>query len=87
MYTKKEMKENKNYRIIGRGRTWKKSSGGYEEFHLLPTYFMLVYYVAYSSTLKIEATYFSETYVNFQRTIRCYIPDDRTFQYVFSWFL
>jgi hypothetical protein len=39
--------------------------------------FMLVSFLAYSSTLKIEATCFSETSVDFQRTTR-HIPDDRT---------
>jgi hypothetical protein len=33
---------------------------------------------AYSSTLKIEATYSSDTLVDFQRTARDYIPEDRT---------
>jgi hypothetical protein len=33
---------------------------------------------AYSLTLKMEATCFSETSVDFQRTIRHYIPEDRT---------
>jgi hypothetical protein len=32
--------------------------------------------VAYSSTLKMEVTCFSETSVHFQRNIRRYIPDD-----------
>jgi hypothetical protein len=34
--------------------------------------------LADSSTLKIEATCFSETSVDFQRTTRHYIPEDRT---------
>jgi hypothetical protein len=34
---------------------------------LLAIYFMLVYFLAYSSTLKKEATYYSETSVDFQR--------------------
>jgi hypothetical protein len=33
---------------------------------------------AYSSTLKMEATCFSETSVDFQRTTRRYITEDRT---------
>jgi hypothetical protein len=36
--------------------------------------------LAYSSTLKMEATCFSETSVDFQQTTRHYIPEDRTFQ-------
>jgi hypothetical protein len=32
----------------------------------------------YFSTLKMEATCFSEMSVDFQRTTRCYIPEDRT---------
>jgi hypothetical protein len=28
------------------------------------------------SSVKIEATYSSEAWVNFQRTTRCYIPED-----------
>jgi hypothetical protein len=40
--------------------------------------FMLVSYLAYSLTLKNEVTCFSETPVGFQRTIRRYIPEDRT---------
>jgi hypothetical protein len=34
--------------------------------------------LAYSSTLKIQATCYSETSVDFQRTTRRYIPNDRT---------
>jgi hypothetical protein len=44
---------------------------------LLVTCFMLVSFLAYSSTLKIEAACFSETSVDFQRTTRRYIPEDR----------
>jgi hypothetical protein len=36
--------------------------------------------LAYSSTLKMEATFSSETSVDFQPTTRRYIPEDRTFQ-------
>jgi hypothetical protein len=39
--------------------------------------FMLAFLLVYSSTLKMEATYSSETTVGFQRTIRRYIPEDR----------
>jgi hypothetical protein len=38
----------------------------------------LVLYLAYSSTLKMEATYSSETLVGFQQTTRRYIPEDIT---------
>jgi hypothetical protein len=40
----------------------------------------LVSWSAYSSTLKIEATCFSETSVDFQRTTRRHIPEDGTLQ-------
>jgi hypothetical protein len=43
----------------------------------LPPAFMLVSCVAYSSALKMEATCSSETSVNFHRTARSYIPEDR----------
>jgi hypothetical protein len=36
--------------------------------------------LAYSSTLEMKATCSSETSVNFQRTTRRYIPEDRPFQ-------
>jgi hypothetical protein len=39
---------------------------------------MLVTYLSYSSTLKMEGTYSSETSVEFQRTTWHYIPEDRT---------
>jgi hypothetical protein len=35
-------------------------------------WFMLVYFLDYSSTMKMEATRSSETLVNFQRTIGRY---------------
>jgi hypothetical protein len=38
--------------------------------------------LAYSSTLKMKATWSSETSVDFQRTTRRYIPEDRTLQEV-----
>jgi hypothetical protein len=43
----------------------------------LATCFMLVSYLAYSSTLKMEATCSSETSVDFQRITRRYIPEER----------
>jgi hypothetical protein len=39
---------------------------------------LLVYFLVYSSTLKIEAIYFFETSIDFQRTIWHYIPDNRS---------
>jgi hypothetical protein len=41
-------------------------------------FFTLVSCSAYSSTLKMGATCFSETSVDFQRTTRHYIPEYRT---------
>jgi hypothetical protein len=43
-----------------------------------PPVFILVSCSVCSSTLKIEATNFSETSVDFQWATRCYIPEDRT---------
>jgi hypothetical protein len=45
---------------------------------LLVACFMLVYCLAYSSTLKMEAICSSETSVYFHRTTRRYMPEDRT---------
>jgi hypothetical protein len=48
----------------------------------MPTMAMLAYFsmlvscLAYSSTLKLEVTYISETSVFFQLTTRRYIPED-----------
>jgi hypothetical protein len=47
---------------------------------LLATCFTLASCLAYSSTLKIEATCSSETSVDFQWTTRRYIPENRTLQ-------
>jgi hypothetical protein len=44
----------------------------------LATCFMLVYCLAYSSNLKMEATSSSETSVDFQPTARLHIPVDST---------
>jgi hypothetical protein len=46
---------------------------------LLATCFMLVPYLAYSLTLKMETTYFSETSVDFQQTTWLYVPEERIF--------
>jgi hypothetical protein len=45
---------------------------------LLPTFFPVVSYLAYSSTMKIETICSSEMSVNFERTTRRYIPGGRT---------
>jgi hypothetical protein len=45
---------------------------------LLVTYFMLVSWLSYSSTLKMGAACSSETSIDFQRTARHYIPEDRS---------
>jgi hypothetical protein len=47
---------------------------------LLATCFTLVSYLAYSSTLKMEATCSSETLVDFLRATWGYIPGGRTLQ-------
>jgi hypothetical protein len=51
----------------------------------LPPAFTLVSYSAYSSNLKMEAIYSSATSVDFQRTTRCYIPEDSTHQFFYCW--
>jgi hypothetical protein len=45
---------------------------------LLGTCFMQIFWLACFSTLKMEATFLSETSVDFQRSTRGYIPEDRT---------
>jgi hypothetical protein len=47
----------------------------YSVENLLATCFTLISCLAYSSTLKMEATYFSETSVGRQRTARLYVPE------------
>jgi hypothetical protein len=46
---------------------------------MLATYFMLVYFLAYFSNLKMEKTYFSEKSIDFQEIARRYIPEYVTF--------
>jgi hypothetical protein len=58
-----------------RGSRWK-------AWFCLPPAFTLVCFLAYSSTLKMEATFFSETSVDFQRTIWRYIPHDTAFSFL-----
>jgi hypothetical protein len=50
---------------------------------LLVNCFMLVSCVAYSSALKMEAKWSSETLVDFQQTTLRYIPEDRTYKFYF----
>jgi hypothetical protein len=45
---------------------------------------MLVSFLAYSSTLKMEATRSSETLVDFQRSTWRYIPEDITLQFIYT---
>jgi hypothetical protein len=45
---------------------------------LLAPSFILISWLAYSSTLKMKATYSSETSVDFQRTTQRYISEDIT---------
>jgi hypothetical protein len=48
--------------------------------YLLVTCFILMSFWVYSSTLNVKATYSSETSVNYQKTVLCYAPEDRTLQ-------
>jgi hypothetical protein len=57
------------HRIISQARNW---------VSLLATCCILISCLAYSSTMKMEATCLSETSLDFQRTTRSYIPEDRT---------
>jgi hypothetical protein len=56
----------------------KPNSSVKERYVLLATRFILVSCLAYSYTLKMEATHSSETSVDFQRTTLCYTPKDIT---------
>jgi hypothetical protein len=47
-------------------------------FHSCFILLVLLEELTYSSTLKMEATCSSETSVDYQRTTRSYIPEDRT---------
>jgi hypothetical protein len=47
-----------------------------KELTLVAVRFELIYCLAYSSVLKMEPTYSSETSVNFHLTTRHYIPED-----------
>jgi hypothetical protein len=48
------------------------------EAALLVTCFILVSYLTYSSTLKMEATCYSPTSIDFQQTTLRYIPEKKT---------
>jgi hypothetical protein len=53
--------------------------GGTCRFHLhLSLAFTQVSYLGYFSTLKMEATCYSKTSVDFQKTTQRFIPEDRT---------
>jgi hypothetical protein len=63
------------YGLLGYNAVWLSNSlASRSVCHLL----LLVSYLAYSSTMKMEATCFFETPVEFQWTTRCNIPYDRT---------
>jgi hypothetical protein len=47
---------------------------------MLAACFMLVFCLAYSSTLKMKATYSSKSSFDFQQTTWHFIPEDGTFQ-------
>jgi hypothetical protein len=64
------------------GRRMSQAKHQREGLCFLPT-FRLVYCLAYSSTLKMEPTCSSETSIDFQRSIRHYIPEDRTLRHKF----
>jgi hypothetical protein len=51
----------------------------------LPLDFTLVSCLSYSSTLKMEATCYSEKSVDIQQTTRRYIPEDRILEKVVCW--
>jgi hypothetical protein len=59
------------------GRRLRQTRTQHEAFLFTP-YFMPPSCLAYSSTLKMEATYPSETLVGFQRITERYISQDRT---------
>jgi hypothetical protein len=75
--------------LVVRCRVWGPHIGGYEEsFENQPTFRRTCrlhsqHNLAYSSTLKMEATCSSETSVDFQRITRRYIPEESKF----SWLL
>jgi hypothetical protein len=56
-------------------------SGSTSKSRKKPPTFSLVSCFVYSSIIMMEATVSSETSVDFQRTARRYIQEDRTFQH------
>jgi hypothetical protein len=55
----------------------------FTENHLATSYcYMLLSCLPSSLTLKTQATFFSKTSVDFQWTTQCYIPEDRTLQFL-----
>jgi hypothetical protein len=56
----------------------------HQHYVLLATFFTLVSVLVYSSTLKMEITHSSETWVHFQPTIRRFNPVDRTLPLISS---
>lgn len=51
-------------------------ASNHQETGLFATCFLQVTYLAYSSTLKIELTHFSETSVNFKGSAWCHIAEE-----------
>jgi hypothetical protein len=67
------------YRLFIQGRRISQTRNQSEiNVALLATCFSLVSCFTYFSTLKTKAICSSETFVDFQRITRCYIPEDRT---------
>jgi hypothetical protein len=62
---------------------WMSQAFSDEAWFCLPPAFTLVSCLAYPSIIKMEATCSAETAVDFQRTTRRYISEDRTLQ---GWF-
>jgi hypothetical protein len=69
-------------RRVSLARNQREAGGKKRQHSLLVTCFTLVSCLAYSSTLKMEGTPSSETWVDFQRTIWRYVPENRTLQLV-----
>jgi hypothetical protein len=62
-------------RLHLQGRRISQARNKLEVGALLASCFKLVSFLAYSSTLKVEATFFSETSVEFQHMTLRYIPE------------
>jgi hypothetical protein len=63
-----------------------REAGSKQNCYPLATWFVLVSCLAYSSTLKMGATYSSEMSVNFQWTTWHYIPVDRSLVFKYSFY-